>query len=104
MKRLAPYIALFLLLLSPPTLSDESTFSCKRIDTGITHIFSGTSMLSIDSAGKHSEPTDVTFSHAPNGSAPMWSTLDRKLNFVLLKNQIFVVDALGNTAGKIVCE
>ncbi len=88
----------------PVSADDDSTFLCKQIESDSTLIFSATTVVSKDRSGTYSKPTDVTFAHTPNGSNPYWTTLDGSTRFVLMKNQIYVMDAAGNVHGKIVCE
>lgn len=82
----------------------DSSFLCKQIDSDSSLIFSATSVVSIDAAGNYGKPVEVTFGYPPNGNAPVWSTLGGSTRFILMKEQIYVMDALGNVHGKIVCE
>jgi hypothetical protein len=98
-------IAVVLLLFQAfPGLAAESSFLCKKIDEPVTLIFSATSVISKDTEGNYSEPTDVSFGYSPDGKHRVWTTSDRAARFVLMKGQIFIMTTTGQVLGKIICE
>jgi hypothetical protein len=92
------------LSLGSAAIADDSTFLCDRIDEEIALLFSATSVVSKSSDGSFGTPVDVTFGYMGNGEAPVWTTKDGSTRFILMQNQIFVMDAAGSVAGKIVCK
>jgi len=98
------FLPLACLALSISALADDSTFLCKQIDADNTLVFSATTVTSKDSSGTYGTPVDVEFGYTPNGDAPVWTTRDGSTKFVLMLNQIYVLDGNGNVHGKIVCE
>ena len=82
----------------------DSSFLCKQINEDSSFIFSATTVITIDVAGNYGKPIDVTFDYASNGNTPIWTTLDGSTRFILMKEQIYVMDTQGDVRGKIVCE
>jgi hypothetical protein len=101
MKKCILYVVL--IVMSQSVLADDSTFLCKQIDTDTTYILSGTSIISKDASGNYGKPANASFDYTENGLR-FWTDEDALLRFLLVENQLIVMDALNTVHGKIICE